>query len=108
MAKKGCSRADENRRIRQEELRAKMAAGGHLEHVIEIAEEMHHLAQDDRKYVKDGVEMPMGVDKDRIAALEKVANVKLRLVAKYLPDLKAIEHDFGPVKERVKMSFKLS
>lgn len=78
MPASGVSRADENRRIRQEELRAKLSAGGHLDHVIEYTEKIADLTNE--------------LESADIHRLKTAAEIKLKLINKYLPDLKATEH----------------
>ena len=72
------TRAQANRAVRQEALRQQLAAQGHLQHVIDMANEIAEL------------------DKPResldIQRLKIAIDTKLRLIAKYLPDLKAVEH----------------
>lgn len=69
--------ADKNRRIRKEALREQLAAGGHLQHVIDIAEKLSNEAVE--------------LDAIMVQRMKSAADIKLRLVSKYLPDLKAIE-----------------
>ncbi len=79
MAKQGQTIAQANKAIRQGELRAKLAAGGHLQHVIEnikkiecLDDEMPHFSNSLNKL--------------------KIANEqRLKLINKYLPELKATE-----------------
>ena len=68
------TRAQENRAIRQEELRAKLSAGGHLQHAIESIRKMDE-AEDDFSVRKN----------------KAVFDSHMKLVTKYLPDLKATE-----------------
>lgn len=83
MPASGVSRAAENRRIRQEALREQLQAGGHLEHVIDIAAKMQDL--DNELGAKD------------LARLKAAADIKLALLKKYIPDLKSVdlEGDLG-------------
>lgn len=46
MAESGVTRANANRAIRQEELRAKLSAGKHLDHVIDNAEKIQDLTNE--------------------------------------------------------------
>ena len=75
--KKGISRADENKAIRQEALRESLAAGGHIQHVLEICKDL-----DDLTLEMDGV----AVQRKRA-----VIDTKLKLIGKYLPDTKSVE-----------------
>lgn len=77
MAKSGNSRANENRRIRQEALREQLSNGKHVEHV-DIAQKLSDL----------DAEPLEAADVQRLKA---AADIKMRLINKYLPDLKAVE-----------------
>ena len=77
MSKSGVSRADENRAIRQEALRKSLEAGGHIQHVLDICEEL-----DDFK-----VEM----DSTMVQRKRAVMDTKMKLIGKYLPDTKSVE-----------------
>lgn len=68
---------DKNRRIRKEALREQLAAGGHLQHVVDIA----------KKLSDDGIDL----DVVMVQRLRAAADIKLKLINKYLPDLKSVE-----------------
>lgn len=72
MARSGFSRAEENRAIRRQALREQLQNQGHIQHVVEIAEELRNL---NREY--SALE---------IQRLSKVIDTKLKLINKYLPD----------------------
>jgi len=78
MPASGVSRANENRRVRQDELRAKLSAGSHLDHVID--------------YVDKIADFDNELESAEINRLKIAAELKLKLINKYLPDLKATEH----------------
>ena len=76
----------ENRAIRQEALREQLSAQGHLQHVIDICEELNKLT------------VPM--EATEVNRKKIVIDTKLKLITKYLPDLKSTEltgPDGGPV-----------
>lgn len=75
--KKGTSRAEENRAIRQEALRESLSAGGHIQHVLDICQDLDDLT----------------IDMDGVAVQRKraVIDTKLKLIGKYLPDTKSVE-----------------
>ena len=77
MARSGHSRADENRAIRQEALREQLSSQGHVQHVIDICEELNTLTT----HLE-----PIEVTRKKI-----VLDTKLKLINKYLPDLKNTE-----------------
>lgn len=77
MKSKGVSRANENRAIRQEALRASLEAGGHIQHVINICDELTDL------------DSPLEVVE--VQRLKVVIDTKLKLIGKYLPDTKSVE-----------------
>jgi len=75
---KSNTRASKNRAIRQEELRNKLAAGGHLQQVLKNITEI--------RKVRPGKNAAFKINKLKIAT-----DLQLRLVNKYLPDLKSTE-----------------
>lgn len=83
---KGISRANSNRAIRQDALRDQLSAQAHVQHVIDIADKLTDLAGPDHA----------GTDLDmlQIARLKAAADIKLKLIGKYLPDLKQVEAKF--------------
>ena len=68
------TRAQQNRAIRQEELRDKLAAGGHLQHAIDSIEKLNDA-----------------VDDFQVRKHKAVFDAHCKLLSKYLPDLKATE-----------------
>lgn len=76
------TRAAENKKIRQEKLREQLSNGKHVDHVIEIARKLN--------------EQHLSLETTHIAALKAAADIKLKLISKYIPDLKAIEHSQDP------------
>ena len=81
--KSGESRAQANRRIRQEALREQLAQQGHVQHAVDILEKLKDL-----KCEKSN----KGVELDSIAVtrLSKALDGHLKLVNKYLPDQKEV------------------
>ena len=68
--------ASQNRRNRQESLRELLVNQGHVQHVVEILTELgkaHELSTNE------------------IARNKLIIDTKLKLINKYLPDLKAVE-----------------
>ena len=68
---------DRNRRIRQDALREQLSQGKHVEHVIEIANKIANETLD--------------LDALMVQRLKAAAEIKCKLISKYLPDLKAVE-----------------
>lgn len=77
MASSGKSRADENKAIRKKALREQLANGGHIQHVIDIADKLSNF---------DNTLEPTDIQRYKAAA-----DIKLKLINKYLPDTKSIE-----------------
>lgn len=77
MTKDGTTAKHRNRRIRQEALREQLAAQGHEQHLIET---LKKLADLDEEY-----------DSLEIQRLKIAADLRIKLMAKYLPDLKSTE-----------------
>ena len=73
----GTTAAHKNRAIRQEALRDQLANGGHLQHVADIAQKLINLESD--------------LDAVAVSRLKAAADIKMRLISKYLGDVKAIE-----------------
>lgn len=73
------TQAQKNRAIRQEELRAKLSAQGHLQHVVENISKINKLDETSEHFKN-------GLDK-----LKASTDYNLKLVNKYLPDLKNTE-----------------
>lgn len=70
------SRADKNRQIRKDALREQLREQGHVQHVVDLIgkiEADNCSASDLQRY-------------------KTAAELRLKLIAKYIPDLKAIEH----------------
>ena len=75
----GGSRSALNKEVRQKALREQLTAQGHVQHVVDMLDEMVDLAT-----------IP-----ERQQQLNMVITQKLKLINKYLPDLKAIEMNVG-------------
>jgi hypothetical protein len=67
------------RSIRQEELRNKLAAGGHLQQVIKNIDKINNLNVDEKTF------------KNSLEKLRATTDYQLKLINKYLPDLKSTE-----------------
>jgi len=77
MPKSGISRANQNKAIRQEALREQLAAQGHVQHVIDIANKL--------------TDLEVKLEANDVTRLKAAADIKKGLISKYLPDLKSIE-----------------
>lgn len=75
--KSGESRAQANRRIRQEALREQLRANGHISQLIENTEKLQDLGQD--------------LDANQVQRLRAANDTHKFAIDKYLPSLKAIE-----------------
>jgi hypothetical protein len=76
-AKDGLSVAERNRRIRQETTREQLAAKGLIQHVLDIS---NKLADFRNK-----------IPPEHVTRLKIAMDIKLKLINKYLPDLKQTE-----------------
>jgi len=74
----GTTAANKNRAIRQEALREQLSNQKHVEHVVEILNEIQDLQRD--------------LDANDLARYKVAIDTKLKLIGKYLPDLKSVEH----------------
>ena len=73
----GNSRAAKNKQIRKEALRDQLSQQKHVEHVVEITNKISDLDNE--------------LDNLQVQRLKIAAELKMKLVNKYLPDIKAIE-----------------
>ncbi len=78
----GESVATKNKKIRQQALREQLSAQGHVQHVIDLSNKL--ASEYDQ------------LESSQITALKSAAEIKLRLINKYLPDLKSVEHSGDP------------
>jgi len=74
----GTTAATRNKQVRQEALREQLSAQGHVQHVVDILDEIKDLKRD--------------LDSNDLARYKVVLDTKLKLISKYLPDLKSVEH----------------
>jgi hypothetical protein len=77
MPKKGQTTKQARRAERQEDLRQLLTSQGHLQHVIKICEELDDLS--------------ITLEPTDITRKSKVIDTKLKLINKYLPDIKNVE-----------------
>ena len=75
----GTTAANKNRRIRQEALREQLAQGGHVQHVVEMANNIANLDKE--------------LEPAQIQRLKTASEIKLKLINKYIPDLKQEDID---------------
>ena len=73
----GNSRAAKNKQIRKEALRDQLSQQKHIEHVVDITNKLSKLENE--------------FDNLEVQRLKIAAELKLKLINKYLPDLKAVE-----------------
>lgn len=85
MPASGRSRADENRRIRQEALREQLSNQGHVQHVIDLVRKVEALADQEEGEPSAA----------RIGAYRTAIDGRMKLINKFLPDLKASEIDMS-------------
>lgn len=78
---KGVSRAEENRRIRQEALREQLQASEYLRQINDAVQEV--------------IESRYSIDPNELNARKFVVETNLKRLNKVLPDLKSVEHDAG-------------
>ena len=70
--------ANKNRRMRQNNLREALEAGGHIQHVNDISEKLRDLSST--------------LEPNEVQRLKAAADIKLKLIDKYLPTEKPVEH----------------
>ena len=69
--------AAKNRAIRQEALRDQLSNQGHVQHIIDIVEKLSDETNE--------------IDANMVARYKVAVDTKLKLINKYLPDLKSTE-----------------
>ena len=79
MTGRGISRANANKKVRQDALREQLQSQGHLQHVVDNLGKLGDL-----EVKLDGLQ---------IQRLKAANEGHLKLIAKYLPDTKAVEID---------------
>ena len=77
MSSNGKSIAQQNRQVRQAALREQLEKQGHLQHVIVLLEKIEKLEDE--------------LNATELQRLKLVIDTKLKLMNKYIPDLKAVE-----------------
>lgn len=77
MPASGINRAQQNKAIRKEALREQLSAQGHVQHVNDIADKLLDLTKE--------------LDQVEVQRLKAAADIKNKLISKYLPDLKSVE-----------------
>ena len=75
------TRAQRNRAIRQEALREQLEKQKHVEHVIDMVQKIADVDKD--------------LEPDKVSRLKIAIDAKMKLVNKYLPDMKHMEHETG-------------
>ena len=86
----GISRAQANRAIRQEAMREQLAAQKLVEKVIDTAHKLSTLS--------------IELSPTEVTRLKHSADLRLKLIDKYLPDLKAVEHTGSGASSSVELS----
>ena len=87
MAETGKTRSAVNKSIRQEALREQLQAQGHVQHVVDISSKL--------------ADLNIELEQNEIQRLKAAADIKLKLIAKYAPDLKAVENTVEVVNKDV-------
>ena len=75
MPSSGVTRANQNKKIRQKALREQLEAQGHVQHVTDILDKMSNPQEE--------------IDANIITRYKVTLDTKMKLIGKYLPDLKA-------------------
>lgn len=91
MPASGISRAQENKRIRQEALREQLQAQGHVQHAVELLDKIKGL---EGEIIEDssGIKvLAFGKADFELKKYSKAFDGHMKLLNKYLPDLKATE-----------------
>ncbi len=82
------TRAQQNRGIRQEAIREQLAAGGHIQHVIDISNKLQGLKVD--------------LSSTEVSRLKAAADIKMKLIDKYVASLQSVESQVTTVNKTPK------
>ena len=102
MPKDSRTAAQRNRAIRQEALREQLSQQKHVEQVVENIEKIEDVEGFIKKKINEGlkIEQIIPLVKSNTERLKTATELRLKLVNKYLPDLKASEVEiFGGLEE---------
>lgn len=102
MPKDSRTAAQRNRAIRQEALREQLSGQKHVEQVVENIEKIEDVEGFIKKKINEGlkIEQIIPLVKSNTERLKTATELRLKLVNKYLPDLKASEVEiFGGLEE---------
>lgn len=80
------TRAHQNRAIRQDAIRAQLAAGGHIQHVVDISNKLQELGNK--------------LEPIDVTRLKAAADLKLKLIDKYVPSLQSIDSKIETVGDK--------
>ena len=84
------TRAMRNRQIRQDALREQLAEQCRVQHILDSVQKLEDLSEE--------------MDQITVQRLRAACDTRLKLLAKYLPDLKSIEVQHEDVTERNELS----
>lgn len=74
----GMTRAQSNRKLRQDELREYLRNQQHIVFVVEAAQKLENLSEE--------------LEQLQVTRIKHAADLRLALIKKYLPDLKSVEY----------------
>jgi hypothetical protein len=94
------TKADRNRAIRQEGLREVLSKKGHLEHVVDLAQQIEKVSNDLEAQASTLEDLDIKRLNASVNAKKIVIDTKMRIINKYLGDVKSVEHS-GEVKQVV-------
>ena len=80
-----------NKAVRQEALREQLQAQGHVQYIVENITKIEDLTAD--------------IDHNEAQRLKAATELRLKLVNKYLPDLKAVENTIDTDGQKGKITF---
>ena len=72
------TRAQQNKKIRQDSLREQLSGQGHVQHVVDSIQKLEQLDEE--------------LDSTQVQRIRAAIDSRLKLVDKYLPSLKSVEH----------------
>jgi len=85
--------AKKHKKKQQESLRERLSNGQHITHVVELAKQIEKISNELEDYVKAPLESSeLAQLKVSIDAKKVVIDTKMKLIGKYLGDVKSVEH----------------
>jgi len=91
MPKQGQSEKEARKELRQQDHRAKLAEQGHIKKAVENIEKIEALKVDNKEGSEEIDYKSLQLNQFKLNQLKTAVDLRLKLVNKYLPDLRSTE-----------------